>query len=330
MASGGAGLTWSWRNFAVGIVFGAPAAIATAIDPSVGLPLAVGVLPAAILGMRGPRAERVRIILIGFVAGASMFVGSLLAPLPIVAVPVIFALCVLVAGASADAHRRLAPLNLALGLPLVGAGLSVSSPASGALTGLLLLTGSVYAWLVSLLWPSIHDDAPRPPRRLAQRAAMVRYGVQIGLAAAVAAALGFALGADHPGWGVTAALLVSRPDEALLHSRGLARSIAVVAGAIVACAVAAFEPSGPVLALLAVAALAGAAATSGSRWYVTAFFSTIIVLSLLELSGEHTSSYWFAERVGLTLAGVALAFAAAWIAPRVGHALRARHRSIAQ
>ena len=138
------------------------------------------------------------VILVGAVAGVSLFLGSLVAGLPVLAVILIFALCVGVAAIVADPRRRLASLVLMLGLPLYGAGLSEASWTAGLTAGLLILAGSVYGWLVSLAWPG-GAAADRPPRAPAPRSVMLVYGVQIGLAGAAGAALGFALGADHPG-----------------------------------------------------------------------------------------------------------------------------------
>jgi uncharacterized membrane protein YccC len=142
---------------------------------------------------------------------------------------------------------------------------------------------------------------------------MLVYGMQIGLAGAAGAALGFASGVDHPGWACTAALLVSRPDRRQLDARGWGRGASVVLGALVACTIAAFSPSDPVIAVLVLVTLAVGTGTSGSRWYVFPFFSTVLVLSMLLLDETESASHWFLERVGLTLLGVALALLAAWV-----------------
>jgi hypothetical protein len=309
-------IAWSWRGVAHGAVLGAPAAIASVSDPALGLALAVGVLPAAALGLRSTRRERAMVVVIGAVAGVSLFLGSLVSGLPVLAVALVFALCVGVALAVADSSRRLAPLVMMLGLPLYGAGLSESSWSAGLAAGLLIVGGSVYGWLVSLVWPS-GPAVARPPRRAAPRSAMLVYGIQIGLAGAAGAALGFALGVDHPGWACTAALLVSRPDRRQLDARGAGRTVSVVAGALVACALAAASPSAPAIGAAVLVVLAVAAGTAGSRWYVFPFFSTVIVLSMLLQDETTPPAHWFVERVLLTLAGVALALAAAWVVPKV-------------
>jgi hypothetical protein len=307
----------SWSRLLLGLAYVAPAAVvALALDPARGLVVAVGVLPAAAVPLRGPRRRRVLVVLVGAVAGVSLLLGSLVGRTPALAVVTILALCVAVATATAIPERRLAPLALGLGVPLVGAGLSLDGPAVGVEAAALLVGGSVYAWLVSLAW-AVTPAAPRAPRPPTPRAVAACYGLQIGLAGATAAALGFALGIDHPGWAPTAALLVSRPRWDALRSRGIDRAVAVLAGALLACAVAATVPPPVVLAAVAVVAIGGAAATAGSRWYVLPFFSTLLVLSLLLTHDDQTSAHWFVERVGETLVGVVLAMGAAWLVPRL-------------
>ncbi|MGW4931254.1 FUSC family protein [Agromyces sp. NPDC004153] len=309
-------IAWSWRNVAHGVMLALPAVVASVFDPSLGLPLAVGVLPAAALGLRSTRRQRALVNLVGVVAGAAIFLGSLVAQRPVLAVAMVFLLCVAVAVMTADPSRRLAQLMLMLGLPLYGAGLSESSWAAGLAAGLLMVGGSVYGWLVSLAWPEV-ERAPRPARVPASRTMMLAYGVQIGLAGAAGAALGFAFGVDHPGWACTAALLVSRPDRRQLDARGWGRAASVVLGAVVACTIAALSPSNLAIAVLVLAALAVGSGTSGSRWYVFPFFSTVLVLSMLLLDESESAAHWFLERVALTLLGVALALLAAWVVPPV-------------
>jgi hypothetical protein len=308
-------LSWSWSRLALGVVYAAPAAVVALSDPAKGLAMAVGVLPAAAVGLAPSRRRRGLVVLVGALAGVSMVIGASVAAHAVLAVLTIFALCVAVAVTVSVPGRRLAPVAMALGLPLVGAGLSFDSVASAASLALLIVTGSVYAWLVSLVWPE--RDAPeRPPRQVPPRRAMLGYGVQLGLAGAASAAFGLAAGLDHPGWACTAALLVSRPRAEELHARGVGRSVSVLGGAVVACGVALAGPSDAVRALLVVLALAGAAATAGSRWYVTPFFSTVLVLSMLLVGDEADAAHWFLERVVETLVGVALALLAAWLVPR--------------
>jgi uncharacterized membrane protein YccC len=313
-------IAWSWRNVGFGAVVAAPAAITAVFDPASGVPLAVGVLPAAALGLRSTRGERVMVALVGAVAAVSLLLGSIVAPQPVLAVVMVFALCVAVAALASDPRRRLAPVMLMLGLPLYGAGLSEGNWTTGLAAALLIAAGSLYAWLISLLWPQ-GESRERPERPAVPRRAMVVYGVQIGLAGAAGAALGFALGVDHPGWACTAALLVSRPVRDQLDTRAWGRSASVLLGSVVACGIAALALPDPAIAAVVLATLAAASGTTGSRWYIFPFFSTVIVLSMLLLDETQTPVHWLIERVGLTLAGVALALLAAWLVPAVARRL---------
>ncbi|RMI01053.1 FUSC family protein, partial [Cellulomonas triticagri] len=107
---------------------------------------------------------------------------------------------------------------------------------------------------------------------------------------------------------------VSRPHADALRARGMARSVGVLVASALACVVAA----GASWLLVAVPplALGGAGATAGSRWYVTPFFATTIVLSLLLAEHTETAAHWFVERVGATLLGVVVAAVVGWAAAR--------------
>lgn len=317
----GSALAWSWRKALHGVMLGVPAGIATLSDLQVGLALAVGVLPAAGLGVSGSRRRRVMSLVVGGIAAVSVLLGSAVARFPVLAVITVFTLCVVAAVLTADRSRRLATPVLVLGVPLLGVGLSFSSVSTGLAGAGLILLGSLYGFVVSLVWPG-SASAPPPAPPATNRAAMLVYGIQIGLAGAIGATIGFALGVDHPGWACTAALMVSRPTHAMLITRGCGRPVAVIVGALLALAVAAVHPPAAVSALLLVIILSVATGIAGSRWYVFPLFSTFVVLSMLLLEDTDPPAHWFVERVGLTLVGVALALAAAAVVPRLPGATR--------
>ena len=58
----------------------------------------------------------------------------------------------------------------------------------------------------------------------------------------------------------------------------------------------------------AILAVAGAAATNRSRWYVTAGFTTFLVFLLLLYATPEDAGRRFDERLGETLLGVAIAY----------------------
>ena len=194
-------MVWSWSYALLGVIYALPAAAVVLVDPQLGLALAVGVLPAAASGLPGPRRGRVAIALLGVLMGACLLVGSLLAQVPALAVPAIFALCV---GAAAVASRgRAGQIALVLAVPLIGLGLSYDDLRETVVVALLMVVGSAYACLVSLLWPARPASEPAPEPRGPDpvgRRAMLGYGVRLGLAGATAAAIGFLLHLDHVGW----------------------------------------------------------------------------------------------------------------------------------
>jgi hypothetical protein len=303
-------VAWSWERAFAGLVFALPAGLVSLVDPTAGVPLAVGVLPVVMLPIPGPRRVRVLLLLIGVISGVSMFVGGVLAHLPTVVAATLLAAAVAGAAALSSVAPR-GQLVLTLCVPLVAAGMSYDDLATSAGTLLLLAAGGTYAWLVSLLWPERESD-DRPPRPASE---LVPYGVRLGVAAAVAYLVASALGLDHPGWAPAACLLVARPQHDLLELRGAGRVGSVLVGALAAALVLHLQPSDLVYALLAVGLLAATAATSSSRWYITPGFSTFFVFVLLLYDQPTQTAQKFNERVGETLLGVVLAYFAVWLIP---------------
>ena len=68
---------------------------------------------------------------------------------------------------------------------------------------------------------------------------------------------------------------------------------------------------------MAIVAIAGAGATHESRWYVTPFFSTWVVITMLLYSNPTIAEeQWrFNERVGETVLGVGLAYVFGLLVP---------------
>jgi len=317
-------VVWSWSHALLGAVYAVPAAVVVLVDPARGIALAVGVLPAAAAGLPGPRRGRVAIALLGALMGASMLVGSLLAQVPVLAVPAIFALCV---GAAAVASRgKVGQVALALGVPLIGIGLSYDDPRETVGIALLMAVGSAYACLVSLAWPARPAPEPGEPGSVGRRA-MLRYGVLLGFAGATAAAIGFLLHLDHVGWECGAALLVMRPNPDLLRLRGVDRAWSVLVGAALGGGLVLAHPPAAVLAAAVVVALAALAATKGSHRYVTPMFTTFLVFLLLLVDNPQETTGRFLERMGETLLGVTLAVIFGMAVPAL---LTRRQRSAAQ
>lgn len=299
-----AALTWQWSRFGLGVLYAAPSLLVASTDPRLALALSIGVLPAAAIGLPARRRARAAIPLVGVLTAVGLLLGSALALVPVVAVPAIGALSVLCCLAAARSRAGHAALILVL--PMVGIGLSFPlSPASGWL-GLLVVAGSVYAWLVSLLWPE-RDTRPVPLPAVPRGRAMIVYGFLLGTAAATAAAIGFATGLEHVGWATAAVLLVMRPVRGQVVARSFGRAGAVLAGALAAAGVAVLAPEGSGAGIAIMAAIACLCATHDSRWYVAPAFSTFLVLTLLMCTSEAPPAERFLERSLETLLGVGLA-----------------------
>ncbi len=90
-----------------------------------------------------------------------------------------------------------------------------------------------------------------------------------------------------------------------------------------AVAAAGFLRAGPpdiVYAALIVVVISCAAATAGSRWYITSAFTTFLVFVMLLRGHLDETTAKVNERVGETILGVAAAYVFGWFVP----VLRAR------
>jgi Fusaric acid resistance protein-like len=297
-------IAWHWSAALLGALCALPAAAVTVQNPSHGLALAVGALPAAAVGVAGPRRGRHAIVIVGLCIGLGLMLGAVLGRHWLLAVGGIFLLAL--GSAILSGRRPIGRLLMALAVPMVGAGLSFDSVRSATDAAVLMAIGSATGWLLALCWPERRAAHPPTSAPIA-RAALVEYGIRLGLAGAICAGLGFALDLDHKGWATAACLLVMRPTAEMTRLRAAGRLIAVITGALAACIVALTGAPDGVLAAIIVADLTALAATRASRWYVTGGFTTFIVISLLIYGAPGTAQGRFNERVLETLLGVAVA-----------------------
>lgn len=311
----GPGLTWSWSAALVGVVFAIPAIVVMPFDVPSGLALAFGVLPAAIIGVAPVRRARAEVVVLSILMGVPIFVGSLLSEEPALAVASILVLAV--GAAMLSTRPPLGPFLMTISLPMIGIGFSYRDLGEALGLALLIVGGSVYAWLVSLLWPerAMPPAPPAPPAQLPR--SMIGYGIRLGLAGATAATIGFAFDFDHVGWATAAAMLVMRPSADMQRLRSVGRVASVIVGALAAAGLAVLTtaPGWYCVAILAV--LTGVAATRPSRWYVTPAFTTFIAISLLLYANPANAQSRFNERVGETLLGVAVAYGFGLLVPTV-------------
>lgn len=297
-------LAWDRTSAAAAAVAALPAGVFAATgDLHTGAALGVGVLPAALAGVAPLRRRRIVVLGLGALVAVCLLAGGVLASAPVLAV----AALALLGPATAMLARRspLGTLAMTLALPMTGIGLSFDSgEALGAAA--LILAGSVWAWLVALAWP---ERAPSSPaQRPAAAPPDVGYGVRLGAAGATAAAIGFLLDLDHVGWACAAALLVMRPAAEMQRLRSAGRVLAVLAGALAAIGLCAWDPPAAVYGAAIVATVAAAAGTRPSRWYVTAAFSTFLVFLLFLSADPDAAAERLGERMGETLLGVGLAY----------------------
>ena len=317
------GLAWSWPAALVGAVYAIPAAVVMPFDVSSGLALAFGVLPAAIIGVAPVRRARARVVLLGSLMGVPIFVGSLLSGEPVLAVLSIVVLAI--GAAMLSTKPPLGPVLMTISLPMIGIGFSYHDVGEGLGLALLIIAGSMYAFVVSLLWPE-RALPPAPPPPVApgpSPRSMIGYGLRLGLAGASAATIGFAFDFDHVGWATAAAMLVMRPSAEMQRLRSVGRVVSVVVGALAAAALALLTTAPGWYSAAILVVLAAVAATRPSRWYVTPTFTTFIAISMLLYANPADAQSRFNERVGETLLGVALAYFFGLVVPTIGARIKA-------
>ena len=316
-----AGLTWNWSRFALGVVFALPGVVVAPFAPTAGLALAIGVLPAAAFGLPARRSRRAILPIVGVLSALGMLLGSVLTRVPVIAVVALFVLSI--AASLSTRHGRVGQLLLALVLPLVGIGLSFPELSTTWMMAVCILAGSVYAWLVSLLWPERVDRLPPTPQTT-RGADLLGYGILLGLASAIAASIGYFLGLEHVGWATGTVLLVMRPARGQVILRSAGRAASVFLGAAAALAFALFEPGGFLIGLLIALAIGAMSAMQQSRWYVAPAFTTLVVLTLILSTSTTSPGARFVERTVETLLGVGLALIFGAAVPSLVALLRAQ------
>lgn len=116
-------IAWSRSNALLGAVCTVPAAAVIAFgDPRQGLAWAIGVLPAAVIGVLPRRKDRVKTLFVGVLFAVIIVLGSLLAQSEVLAIAGMLVLPL--AAARLAAERPLGLIGLTLCAPLVAVGLS--------------------------------------------------------------------------------------------------------------------------------------------------------------------------------------------------------------
>jgi uncharacterized membrane protein YccC len=309
-------IVWNSRDALFGLALAVPGAVVILsgnVKP--GIALLVGVLAAAGVEVPPTRKRRISIFIIGLLFAVSIVLGAFLAQWPVVAVAGIA--LVAFGAAQLAARKPLGVLVMSLALPLMGIGFSYDLQGAASF-GVLVIVGSLYAWLVSLLFRE-YSPPPAPAKPLMSKAQAWLYGILLALTAATTATLGFATHVEHVGWIVGAALLVMRPSQEMQELRSVGRLVAVLLGAFSASVLLAVGVPTWVIAVVAPAAIVCMAATHTSRWYITAAFTTFLVFWMLlyQQIGSGHIVYRFFERVLETVAGVAIAYFFGLLVPKV-------------
>lgn len=318
-------LRWGTRDAVFAATLALPASLVIIFgEVHTGLALLFGSLPAAIVGLAPRRKERLRLIIVGILFGLFIMLGSFVAQWWWLAIPAMFLFGY--GAAQLAALKPFGMIALMMGAPLAGIGLSYAGLHNSTGLAVLLVTGSVVAAAIALLFP-IADSGQAPEARPLPKVLAQDYGVRLGLAGATAAAVGFGLGLDHIGWIAGAALFVMRPNMQTAKARAIGRIASVFVGALLASWLLSLRLEPVWIALVAAGALVLAAGTHKSEWYVTPLFTTFLVFWLL-LYGDATQAsieHRFWQRVLETLAGVTIAVLFGIVWPTLASRFQRKH-----
>ncbi|MEZ0066330.1 putative membrane protein YccC [Streptacidiphilus sp. MAP12-20] len=142
------------------------------------------------------------------------------------------------------------------------------------------------------------------------RSPVFRHAVRVASVVTLAEGIGRVVPYGHGYWAAMTAMMVMRPDFSQTYSRGVARLVGTVVGVGLASAVmVAAKPVPWVCGLLAVVAVGCAYLTIRSGYMALSTLVTVYVVFLLSMDGLVLSKT-VEERVGMTLVGGLLAFAA--------------------
>ena len=318
---------WSWRDARFGAVITAiPFVVMITGHVEAGLPLLIGSLPAALVGLLPTKKQRKKLVVLGLLFGVFLMLGSFMAQWVWVAIPGMFMLAF---GSAILASRRpFGVIALTLCVPVAGVGLSYGGLENSVGLGLLIILGSIVAYGWSLCFKE--HDQPLANRQaktsILSKVQSQNYGIRLGVAVAISTSIGYALGADHIGWITGATLFVMRPDREVQKLRSVGRAVSVFIGAMIASWLLTLNLQPVIVAILSAGALIMASATHTSRWYITPAFSTFLVFWIL-LYGEPTITnieYRFNERVFETLLGISIAYVFGIVVPYMASRLSLR------
>ncbi|WP_042381521.1 FUSC family protein [Streptacidiphilus melanogenes] len=147
-------------------------------------------------------------------------------------------------------------------------------------------------------------------RNWTQRSPVMRHAVRVAVVVTLAEGLGMLLPFGHGYWAAMTVMMIMRPEFSQTYTRGVARLAGTVVGVGLASVVMVLAKPAPwVCGLLAVVAVGCAYLTMRAGYMALSALVSVYVVFLLSMDGL-VLRYTAEERVGMTLLGGFLAFAA--------------------
>jgi hypothetical protein len=320
----GGRIRWDRSDALRGLICALPGAVVAALwSVPFGGALALGTIIVALLGVPPREQGRSRVLTAGLVFAGAYAVGAVIVSNGVIAVAGLAAACyacVLLA-----TRGGLGRVVGSFAAPALALGMNHPAPDGFLLAGTFVV-GSLWATLVTVIWPDRFSTTPAPRPPAGPTIDVRTYAVSFALAGAIGLVIGLWLDLVHVAWSAGAALLIMRPAPGQTRGRAVQRIVATFAGITLAVGIAAFGPSDLAIAVVVALAIAGVVATRGSDWYVTSAGTGLIGLLLSSLSGTDALTSTYQERLLETAIGAALAILFGLVVPEL-IARRSRARS---
>ena len=219
-----------------GIVCFLPVVILLLIgETTFGLLMTPSILSIALLGAESEiKKARIRLLTTAAVGPVILILGSILGVSAIAAIVGLGVGSFFAGRYGAKTHfGKFLPFLL---LPLFTVGISLQ-PQFAVGIAPILLAGSLWAALVTIIWPlssSFASSSSATPLCRPDDSALKLYAIKLGIGVSIATLLVYVLNFQHVGWAPTAVAIILRPQQDLIKRRGLGRMAGTFLGILIA------------------------------------------------------------------------------------------------
>jgi hypothetical protein len=203
-------------------------------ETTFGLLMTPSILSIALLGAGSEiKKARIRLLTTAAVGPVILILGSILGVSAVAAIVGLGVGSFFAGRYGAKTHfGKFLPFLL---LPLFTVGISLQ-PQFAVGIAPILLAGSLWAALVTIIWPlsSFVSSSSATPLCRPDDSALKLYSIKLGIGVSIATLLVYVLNFQHVGWAPTAVAIILRPQQDLIKRRGLGRMAGTFLGILIA------------------------------------------------------------------------------------------------